>query len=34
MIDFLVSLPLWALAVVLNVWLMGFALAFADGAGS
>ena len=27
MIDFLVSLPLWVLAVVLNVWLMGFALA-------
>jgi hypothetical protein len=27
MIDFLFSLPLWALAVVLNVWLMGFALA-------
>jgi uncharacterized protein DUF4239 len=27
MIDFLVSLPLWGLAVVLNVWLMGFALA-------
>ena len=27
MIDFLVSLPLWALAVVLNAWLMGFALA-------
>ena len=26
MIDFLFSLPLWALAVVLNVWLMGFAL--------
>jgi hypothetical protein len=26
MIDFLVSLPLWVLAVVLNVWLMGFAL--------
>ena len=25
-IDFLFSLPLWALAVVLNVWLMGFAL--------
>lgn len=27
MIDFLISLPLWALAVVLNVWLIGFALA-------
>ena len=27
MIDFLFSLPLWALAVILNVWLMGFALA-------
>ena len=27
MIDFLFSLPLWALAVVLNVWLMGFSLA-------
>ena len=27
MIDFLFSLPLWALAIVLNVWLMGFALA-------
>src|SRR4051812_14600165 len=27
MLDFLFSLPLWALAVVLNVWLMGFALA-------
>ena len=27
MIDFLYSLPLWALAVVLNAWLMGFALA-------
>jgi hypothetical protein len=27
MIDFLFSLPLWALAVVLNVWLIGFALA-------
>lgn len=27
MIDFLHALPLWALAVVLNVWLMGFALA-------
>jgi hypothetical protein len=26
MIDFLLSLPLWALAIVLNVWLMGFAL--------
>jgi len=26
MIDFLVALPLWLLAVVLNVWLMGFAL--------
>jgi hypothetical protein len=26
-IDFLFSLPLWALAVVLNVWLIGFALA-------
>jgi len=26
MIDFLVSLPLWALGVILNVWLMGFAL--------
>jgi hypothetical protein len=26
MIDFLVSLPLWVLAVILNVWLMGFAL--------
>jgi hypothetical protein len=25
-IDFLFSLPLWALALVLNVWLMGFAL--------
>jgi hypothetical protein len=24
--DFLFSLPLWALAIVLNVWLMGFAL--------
>jgi Protein of unknown function (DUF4239) len=27
MVDFLSSLPLWALAVVLNIWLMGFALA-------
>jgi len=27
MIDFLFSLPLWALALVLNVWLMGFSLA-------
>ena len=27
MIDFLFSLPLWALAIVLNVWLIGFALA-------
>jgi hypothetical protein len=27
MIDFLFELPLWALAVVLNVWLMSFALA-------
>jgi hypothetical protein len=27
MIDFLFSLPLWALAIVLNLWLMGFALA-------
>ena len=27
MIDFLLSLPLWALGVVLNVWLIGFALA-------
>jgi hypothetical protein len=27
MIDFLLSLPLWGLAVVLNVWLIGFALA-------
>jgi len=27
MIDFLFSLPLWLLAVVLNVWLMGFAVA-------
>ena len=27
MMDFLFSLPLWALAVVLNVWLMGFSLA-------
>jgi len=26
-IDFLFSLPLWVLAVVLNAWLMGFALA-------
>jgi Protein of unknown function (DUF4239) len=26
MIDFLFALPLWALAVVLNVWLMGFSL--------
>ena len=26
MIDFLFSLPLWALGLVLNVWLMGFAL--------
>ena len=26
-VEFLVSLPLWLLAVVLNVWLMGFALA-------
>ena len=26
MIDFLFSLPLWALAVVLNVWLIGFSL--------
>src|SRR5262245_30557864 len=26
MIDFLQSLPLWLLAVVLNVWLMGLAL--------
>jgi hypothetical protein len=26
MIDFLLSLPLWALAAVLNVWLIGFAL--------
>ena len=27
MIEFLLSLPLWALAVVLNVWLIGFGLA-------
>ena len=27
MLDFLFSLPLWALAIVLNVWLMGFSLA-------
>jgi hypothetical protein len=27
LIDFLFSLPLWLLAVVLNLWLMGFALA-------
>jgi hypothetical protein len=27
MIDFLLSLPLWALAIVLNFWLIGFALA-------
>ena len=27
MIDFLLSLPLWALAIVLNAWLIGFALA-------
>jgi Protein of unknown function (DUF4239) len=27
MVDFLFSLPLWALAVVLNIWLMGFSLA-------
>jgi Protein of unknown function (DUF4239) len=27
MMEFLFSLPLWALAVVLNVWLMGFSLA-------
>src|SRR5947208_13855643 len=27
MIDFLFSLPLWALAIVLNVGLMGFSLA-------
>lgn len=27
MLDFLFTLPLWALAVVLNAWLMGFALA-------
>ena len=27
MIDFLFSLPLWALAIVLNVWLMGLSLA-------
>ena len=26
MIDFLFSLPLWALAVILNVWLIGFSL--------
>jgi hypothetical protein len=26
MIDFLLSLPLWALAIVLNVCLIGFAL--------
>jgi len=26
-IDFLFTLPLWALAIVLNVWLMGFSLA-------
>ena len=26
MIDFLLSLPLWALAIVLNVWLIGFTL--------
>jgi hypothetical protein len=26
MIDFLLSLPLWALAVVLNAWLIGFVL--------
>lgn len=26
MMDFLLALPLWALAVVLNIWLMGFAL--------
>jgi hypothetical protein len=25
--DFMFSLPLWALAIILNVWLMGFALA-------
>jgi hypothetical protein len=27
MIDFLFALPLWALAIVLNVWLIGFVLA-------
>jgi hypothetical protein len=27
MIDFLLSLPLWFLAIVLNAWLMGFSLA-------
>src|SRR6187551_2594502 len=27
MIDFLFSLPLWLLAIVLNIWLMGSALA-------
>ena len=27
MVDLLFSLPLWVLAVVLNIWLMGFALA-------
>ena len=27
MIDFLFFLPLWALAIVLNVWLIGFSLA-------
>jgi hypothetical protein len=27
MMDFLFALPLWALALVLNIWLMGFALA-------
>jgi Protein of unknown function (DUF4239) len=27
LIDFLSSLPLWALAIVLNLWLMGFSLA-------
>ncbi|HEU4353629.1 MAG TPA: DUF4239 domain-containing protein [Burkholderiales bacterium] len=26
MVDFLFSLPLWALAIVLNIWLMGFSL--------
>ena len=26
MIDILFAMPLWLLAIVLNVWLMGFAL--------